>query len=207
MRRNRARFSNSWEANTARSKGVLILFLLALSSAPAAAQDGEIAGRVTDETGAVLPGATVTLSGPDEVRVTLSDGNGNYAFPAVPAGAYSVTAALSGFSDANLQGIVVADGLVEAPLITLSIASFGDTVVVTASRTEVRVVDAPITTSVVPAATLETTASSNVGDVLRSVPGVNVIQRPETPRQPSTYLTAGDHPLPPEAGRPAPCPQ
>jgi len=176
LRRNRARFSNSWEANTARSKGALILFLLALSSAPAAAQDGEITGRVTDETGAVLPGATVTLSGPDEVRVTQSDGNGNYAFPAVPAGAYSVTAALSGFSDANLQGIVVADRLVEAPPITLSIASFGDTVVVTASRTEVRVVDAPVTTSVVPAATLETTASSNVGDVLRSVPGVNVIQ-------------------------------
>ena len=176
MRRNRARFSNSWEANTTRSKGALILFLLALSSAPATAQNGEITGRVTDETGAVLPGATVTLSGPDEVRVTQSDGNGNYAFPAVPAGAYSVTAALSGFSDANLEGIVLADGIVEAPPITLSIASFGDTVVVTASRTEVRVVDAPVTTSVVPAATLETTASSNVGDVLRSVPGVNVIQ-------------------------------
>ena len=47
--------------------------------------------------------------------------------------------------------------------------------VVTAPRTEVRVVDAPVTTSVVPAATLETTASPNVGDVLRSVPGVNVI--------------------------------
>ena len=124
----------------------------------------------------MLPGATVTLRGLDEARVTQSDGNGHYAFAAVPAGAYSVTAGLSGFSDANVEGIVVADGRVEAPLITLSIASFGDTVVVTASRTEVRVVDAPVTTSVVPAATLETTASSNVGDVLRSVPGVNVIQ-------------------------------
>ena len=124
----------------------------------------------------MLPAATVTLRGPDEARVTQSDGNGNYAFPAVPAGAYSVTAALSGFSDANLEGIIVTDGPVEAPPITLSIASFGDTVVVTASRTEVRVVDAPVTTSVVSAATLETTASSNVGDVLRSVPGVNVIQ-------------------------------
>ncbi len=159
-----------------RGKGAFILFLLASSATAAAAQDGEIAGRVTDETGAVLPGATVTLSGPDEVRVTQSDGNGSYAFPSVPAGAWSVTAALSGFSDANLEGIVVADGPVEAPPITLSIASFGDTVVVTASRTEVRVVDAPVTTSVVSAATLETTASSNVGDVLRSVPGVNVIQ-------------------------------
>ena len=87
-----------------------------------------------------------------------------------------MTAALSGFSDATLEGIVVADALVEAPTLALPIASFGDTVVVTASRTEVWIVDAPVTTSVISAATLETTASSNIGDVLRSVPGVNVVQ-------------------------------
>ena len=158
------------------NKGAFILLLLAWAAAPAAAQDGAIAGRVADETGAVLPGATITLRGPGEARVTASDGNGGYAFPAVAPGDYSLTAALPGFSDAALDGIAVADGAVEAPLLTLSIASFGDTVVVTASRTEVRVVDAPVSTSVVPAATLETTASSNVGEVLRSVPGVNVIQ-------------------------------
>ena len=159
-----------------RNKSALILLVLALSAAPAAAQDGEIAGRVTDETGAVLPGATVSLSGPGEARVTQADGTGDYVFPAVSPGTYSVTAGLSGFSDETLEGIVVGDELVEAPPLLLSIASFGDTVVVTASRTEVRVVDAPVTTSVVPAATLETTASTNIGDVLRSVPGVNVIQ-------------------------------
>ena len=159
-----------------RNKSALILLVSALSAAPAAAQDGEIAGRVTDETGAVLPGATVTLSGPDEARVTQSDPNGDYVFPAVPPGAYAVTAGLSGFSAATREGIAVADALVEAPTLMLPIASFGDTVVVTASRTAVRVVDAPVTTSVVPAATLETTPSTNIGDVLRSVPGVNVIQ-------------------------------
>ena len=159
-----------------RNKSALILLVSALSAAPAAAQDGEIAGRVTDETGAVLPGATVTLSGPDEARVTQSDGSGDYVFPAVSPGAYSLTAGLSGFSDGTLEGIVVVNELVEAPPLMLPIASFGDTVVVTASRTAVRVVDAPVTTSVVPAATLETTPSTNIGDVLRSVPGVNVIQ-------------------------------
>ena len=159
-----------------RNKSALILLVSALSAAPAAAQDGEIAGRVTDETGAVLPGATVTLSGPDEARVTQADPNGDYVFPAVSPGAYAVTAGLSGFSDGTLEGIVVVNELVEAPPLMLPIASFGDTVVVTASRTAVRVVDAPVTTSVVPAATLETTPSTNIGDVLRSVPGVNVIQ-------------------------------
>ncbi len=158
-------------------KVALILSVSALSAAAAAAQDGGgIAGRVTDETGAVLPGATVSLSGPGEARVAQTDSNGDYEFPAVPPGIYSVTAGLSGFSDETLEGIVVANELVEAPPLRMSIASFGDTVVVTASRTEVRVVDAPVTTSVVPAATLETTASTNVGEALRSVPGVNVIQ-------------------------------
>ena len=152
-----------------RQAGVLILLLLALSAAPAVAQEGGITGTVTDESGAVVPGATVTLSGPDTARVTQSDATGEYAFPAVSVGTYAVTAALSGFSDATLEGIVVGDAPVEAPDLTLSIASFGDTVVVTASRTGIRVVDAPVTTSVVPAATLETTASTNVGDVLRRV--------------------------------------
>jgi outer membrane cobalamin receptor len=154
----------------------LILFVLALSPVVAAAQDGGIAGRVVDETGAVLPGATVSLGGPGETRVAQSDANGDYEFPALSPGAYTLTAGLSGFSDATLDDVVVADAFVEAPPLVLAIASFGDTVVVTASRTEVRVVDAPVTTSVVPAATLETTASTNVGEALRSVPGVNVIQ-------------------------------
>ena len=159
-----------------RQTGVLILLLLALSAAPDVAQEGGITGTVTDETGAVVPGATVTLSGSDEGRVTQSDATGEYVFPAVSVGTDAVTAALSGFSAATLEGIVVADAPVEVRDITVSIASFGDTVVVSALRTEVRVVDAPVTASVVPAATLETTASTNVGELLRSVPGVNVVQ-------------------------------
>ena len=151
------------------------LVLLTLGAVSAAAQSGRVAGGVIDETGAVLPGATVTLAGPGGTRVTRSDGDGEYAFAGLVAGTYAVTVALSGFSDTTME-VIVGDGTVEAPPITLSLASFGDTVVVTASRTEVRVVDAPVTTSVITGESLATTASSNVGDALRSVPGVNVIQ-------------------------------
>ena len=85
-----------------RKTGIIIL-LLALSPVTSAAQDGGIAGRVVDETGAVLPGATVSLSGPGEARAAQSDANGEYEFPAVAPGAWSVTAGLSGFSDATLD--------------------------------------------------------------------------------------------------------
>lgn len=152
------------------------LILLLLGGLRAEAQSGRVSGSVIDETAAVLPGATVTLSGPEGTRVTQSDGSGEYVFAGVAAGNYVVTAALAGFSEATVPGVAVAGVPVELPPVTLALASFGDTVVVTASRTEVRVVDAPVTTSVVTGESLATTASANVGDVLRSVPGVNVIQ-------------------------------
>ena len=152
------------------------LILLLLGGLRAEAQSGRVSGSVIDETAAVLPGATVTLSGPEGTRVTQSDGSGEYVFAGVAAGNYVVTVALAGFSEATVPGVAVAGVPVELPPVTLALASFGDTVVVTASRTEVRVVDAPVTTSVVTGESLATTASANVGDVLRSVPGVNVIQ-------------------------------
>ena len=156
--------------------GAIGLLVLMVGMGEAVAQSGRVSGGVRDETGAVLPGATVSLSGPAGTRVTQSDARGEYAFAGVSAGAYAVTVALAGFADAMVEDIVVSDSAVALPPVTLSLASFGDTVVVTASRTEVRVVDAPVTTSVVTGESLATTASSNVGDVLRSVPGVNVIQ-------------------------------
>ena len=64
-------------------KGAFVMFLLALSSpAPAAAQDGGVFGRVVDQTGAVLPGSTVALSGPEGTRVTQSDGSGGHPWQA-----------------------------------------------------------------------------------------------------------------------------
>lgn len=152
------------------------MILLMLGAVPAAAQPGQVRGAVLDETGAVLPGATVTLRGPDGVRAASTGGAGEYLFENVSDGVYAVTVSLSGFSDATVEDVVVAGAPVEAPAVTLSLASFGDTVVVTASRTEVRVVDAPVTTSVIPATTLATAAATNVGEALRSVPGVNVVQ-------------------------------
>ena len=159
-----------------RHAGAIALILSVLGAVPAGAQSWQVAGDIADETGAVLPGATVSLSGSAGTRIAQSDGSGKYAFAGVSAGTYTLTAALAGFSNVTLDDIVVTDAPVDVPSITLSIASFGDTVVVTASRTAVRVVDAPVTTSVIPATTLATTASQNYGDALRSVPGLNVIQ-------------------------------
>ena len=159
-----------------RHSATAAVILSLLGAVPAVAQSGGISGRILDETGAVLPGATISVRGPLGTRVAQADDVGEYAFAGVPAGVYTVTVTLAGFAAATVDDIVVAEATVEVPTITLTLANFGEAVVVTASRTEVRVVDAPVTVSVVAAESLGTTASSNVGDVLRSVPGINVIQ-------------------------------
>ena len=159
-----------------RCVGLIVVSCLVWGAGVASAQTGSVAVSVVDETGAVLPGATVMLEGPGGARFAQSDAGGNFAFPAIAAGDYAVTVTLAGFTETQVQDVVVADDDLELSPVALSLAGFGDTVVVTASRTAVRVLDAPVTTSVVTGDTLQTTASTSVGDVLRSSPGVNVVQ-------------------------------
>jgi len=79
----------------------LLSFVLVVSGRAASAQTGtgEIFGKVLDSTGAVLPGATVTISGealitPQSTGVSSS---GSYRFPNLPIGLYSVAFELAGF--------------------------------------------------------------------------------------------------------------
>jgi hypothetical protein len=85
-----------------------VLLVLALP-APLAAQavTGTILGTVTDATGSVLPGATVTVTntGTGLTRVAVTDAVGEYTLPSLPTGTYSVTAELSGFKTTVLANV------------------------------------------------------------------------------------------------------
>jgi iron complex outermembrane receptor protein len=152
-----------------------ITFAFALA-APAHAQTATVSGTVVDESAAIVPGATVTLTGGGHTLSTVTGGRGEYTFRNVTPGTYDLTVTLSGFSPATRAGIAVADATVEVPSITLGMAKLGETVVVSATKTESALIDAPATMSVVSANVLETTPAQNYGDLLRSVPGVNAIQ-------------------------------
>ena len=70
----------------------LLLFVLCVSS-PALAQTASLRGQVTDQSGAVLPAAKVTLKGPSElVKTTTADDSGRYSVAGLPAGDYTVRA-------------------------------------------------------------------------------------------------------------------
>ena len=70
--------------------GAVLIVLIVASLAAAQTPQGEIAGTVTDESGAVLPGATVTvvLSTTKETRTAVSDSSGRYRFNNLPVGVY-----------------------------------------------------------------------------------------------------------------------
>jgi hypothetical protein len=80
---------------------------------PAAAQTGqlfgELDGKVVDAQGGVLPGVTVTLSGPAVMgtQTATTNEHGQYRFPGVSNGTYKLTFQLTGFSDLVREGIVV----------------------------------------------------------------------------------------------------
>jgi len=108
--------------------------LLVLFSVPLTAQNAEFAGTVRDASGAVIPGATVSLTN-EATGVVLSrktDGQGIYAFPSIQPGLYDISVSAQGFESETRSGIDlhVADNL--AVNFSLKVGSVSTTVSVRA---------------------------------------------------------------------------
>ena len=83
--------------------------LLACASVFAQGTNGTISGRVVDEQGAAVPGATVTAKSATTgfTRSEVSDTEGVYRLSALPVGIYDVTAELQGFTTVSKKGVEV----------------------------------------------------------------------------------------------------
>jgi len=74
------------------------LLLYLVSALTALAQNTPLRGRVSDETGAVIPGATITATDPTgKTFSTTSSSDGSYLLTAIPPGTYVVDAKFVGF--------------------------------------------------------------------------------------------------------------
>jgi len=108
--------------------------LLAMA-APTLAQDfrGRINGTVTDNTGAVLPGVTVTVSSPALIQpqTQVTSAEGDYRFIALPPGVYDVTFELAGFQNVKREGVRVIINQTLTVDQQLNVASLQETVTVT----------------------------------------------------------------------------
>jgi hypothetical protein len=90
---------------------MLTMLLVAALGAAAAAQEttGTITGVTSDQTGAVLPGVTVTLKNTSTglSRTVVTNDGGSYTAGALPIGPYEVTFELSGFQTVTTRGITL----------------------------------------------------------------------------------------------------
>jgi outer membrane receptor protein involved in Fe transport len=86
---------------------------------------------------------------------------GTYTFTVVPAGTYKVTANLGGFSAGTRDVTVPGTGTVQVPAMTLKVAVHGEEVVVTATRAETSLVNAPATMTVIGNDVIETSPAQN----------------------------------------------
>jgi hypothetical protein len=103
----------------------------ARTAAAANANQATFRGKIADPTGALIPGATVTVSNSkgQTVATATADASGGYEAHA-PAGTYSVTATFQNFAPFVTQGIVVAAGQVKRVDITMAIEAAQQTVTV-----------------------------------------------------------------------------
>ncbi|BDC48797.1 hypothetical protein F183_A11130 [Bryobacterales bacterium F-183] len=91
-----------------RFKSVALCYALLATATLVSAQTlGDISGEVKDPTGAILPGAAVTItnSATNASRSTVTNDAGLYAFPALQPGLYNITAELKGFKKYSQNGI------------------------------------------------------------------------------------------------------
>jgi len=92
-----------------RARIVLVFVFLAAVSLSAQTFRGTILGTVTDSSGAVVAGATVTVKnvGTGLERTTNTSADGSYALPELPIGTYTVTVTLAGFQTFVTTGVTV----------------------------------------------------------------------------------------------------
>src|SRR5580692_10031717 len=85
---------------------IAVIYALTTSAALAQMSTSQISGTVTDESGAVIPGAKVTIrneatAAADEQTTSAA---GVYAFPALTVGSYTISVELAGFKTGKRTG-------------------------------------------------------------------------------------------------------
>src|SRR5947209_9180647 len=91
---------------------LVAFFATGVATASAQSQTGEIFGKVTDASGAVLPGVTVTVTGPVLLQplTAVTSETGTFQFPRLEIGEYTVKFELVGFKTVLNEGIRVTVG-------------------------------------------------------------------------------------------------
>src|SRR6185295_11169914 len=117
-----------------RVRAVLLCALVFLTTSVYAQRTtGDLIGVVRDSSGGILPGVSVSVTGPNIPRAqsAVTSENGTYRIGNLPPGTYTLTVELSGFRTAVMQGLVVNVGGTVEQNVGLEIGQMSENVTVT----------------------------------------------------------------------------
>jgi len=119
--------------------GLAVALTLLARAVPTTAQvaTGTVSGTVKDAQGGVIPGATVTLTNERQgtaLAPAVTNYSGDYVFPNVRTGTYTIEVAMAGFANSKRTGVAVSAGdRVAVQTFTLEVAGAAGLVKVTAA--------------------------------------------------------------------------
>ncbi len=160
---------------------VYIWFLLS-AYAVAQTSSGQISGRVTDPSGAAIPGAVITLTNQatSEVRSDKTEASGEFVFVAVQPGTFTVSVAMPSFKKYEKRNLVLhASDRLSTGNIQLEVGAVNESVDVQADQTPIQT-ESSERSAVVDSKELATlmTQSRDITSMLRLLPGV--VKSPST---------------------------
>jgi iron complex outermembrane receptor protein len=159
----------------------LLALVIGLAAVPAHAQDGAtLTGTVVDgQNGETLIGANVALresDAPEVVAGAATDTDGAFRFTDIAPGQYVLEVRFVGYQTQQrtltLEAGETRDVTIELPLSTASL----ETVVVSASRRQEKILDAPASISVFQPEDIQSEVNTSTVDAIRSAPGVDMAQ-------------------------------
>ncbi len=128
------------------SRFLTLLLAITLVATNSHAQSSSLSGRVTDQSGAVLPGTEITVTNVANglQRNNLSNSEGLYIFAQLPPGAYTLAAIQTGFQSVTIEGVtLLVNTNVELP-VTFEVAALTESVTVSAGPEQLNTTDASV---------------------------------------------------------------
>lgn len=154
----------------------VIIFLMVAGPQNGWAQSSDkpaVEGHITTKEGSTLPTATILVE--ELQQGTTSDKSGYYSLDNLPAGEYTIRVSMVGYTTTK-ESVLIQPGKTARVNFTLFTQnySFGDDLVVTATRTQQAVATAPASISLISAKEIERKPVGDLTDVLRNSPGVSI---------------------------------
>jgi Carboxypeptidase regulatory-like domain len=126
------------------NKGVVLLFLLSLFLFPAVVSaqtgtTGQITGNVTDQSGAVIPGANITITqvATGAKRTVISSEDGNYSVLNLGIGVYTIVISKSGYKETSVSNVVVNVDNITRQDVSLQTGEISEVVNITADAVQI----------------------------------------------------------------------